>query len=245
MNTGLLLKELQSQKVSGFKGNIYHWTQVSFAFHSNNIEGSTLSEEQVEMMYTEHSFLTKSETTVYLDDLTMTMNHFKLFDYMLEHVNAPLSMDLLIDMNLILRRGTFEENSPRQDIGKFKIASYVTDDINAVQTYIPQDVVEELSALLEDYHGKRSIALRDIIDFHVQFENILPFGIGNGYIGRMVMFKECLLHDIMPFIILEQDKIVYLKGIKDYGLQPNLLLEMCHHEQVMYEDVCILLLNYE
>ena len=110
--------------------------------------------------------------------------------------------------------------------------------MNSIKTTDPEQVEEQLDCLLDDYAQKQAVTLLDIIDFHVRFERIQPFGDGNGRVGRMLMFKECLKHDIMPFVIMDQDKDFYLRGLREYDRQPNYLIELCLHEQDIYEDVC-------
>ena len=187
MDVDKLKSKLLSQKASAFKGNVYHWTQVCFAYHSNKIEGSQLSEEQAEMIYATHSFLTKREESVKLDDLIEMSNHFKMFDYMVDNVDKPLSKEIVIKMNVILKRGTSDEDNPRYNVG----------------------------------------------------------GFNNGIVGRMIMFKECLKHGIVPFVVLDQDKTFYLRGLREYSRQQNYLIDTCLHEQDLYEDVCRQLLNFD
>lgn len=240
-----LKNELLSQKASGFKGNVYHWTQVSFAYNSNKIEGSLLSEEQTEMIFETHSFITKSEEAVKIDDLIETANHFKLFDFMLDHIDEPLDKDMLIKMNVILKRGTTDESNPRYNVGGYKKVPNIIGMVNVIKTTAPQDVETEIDYLLETYQSKKEITFQDIIDFHVRFERIHPYGDGNGRVGRMIMFKECLRNDILPFVVLDQDKTFYLRGLREYDREPNDLIETCLHEQDIYENVCQQLLDFE
>lgn len=245
MDVGKLKSELLSQKVSAFKGNVYHWTQVSFAYHSNKIEGSQLSEEQAEMIYATHSFLTKREESVKLDDLIEMSNHFKMFDYMLDNVDKPLSKEMVIKMNVILKRGTSDEDNPRYNVGGFKIVPNMIGLLNAIQTIAPENVEKEMDSLLDGYLAKKEIALHDILEFHVRFERIHPLSDSNGIVGRMIMFKECLKHGIVPFVVLDQDKTFYLRGLREYNRHPNYLIDTCLHEQDIYEDVCWQLLNFD
>lgn len=245
MDISKLKKELLSQKSSRFKGNVYHWTQVSFAYNSNKIEGSRLTEEQTEMIYETHSFISKSEESVRLDDLIETTNHFKLFDYMLEHIEDPLSKEMFIRMNVLLKKGTSDESNPRYNVGGFKKVPNIIGLVNVIQTTAPQDVEKELDNLLEDYLEIDNVRIEDIIDFHVRFERIHPFGDGNGRVGRMIMYKECLKHDIVPFVVLDQDKTFYLRGLKEYNRNRTYLIDTCLHEQDIYESVCHQLLDFE
>lgn len=237
--------ELLAQKKSDFKGNIYHWTQVNFAFNSNKIEGSRLSAEQTEMIFETNSFITKGTESVRTDDLIEAINHFKMFDYMLEHIDEPISKQMMIDMNMLLKRNTTDENDPRYNVGGFKTVPNIIGLVNVIKTTPPEQVETELDVLLSDYMSKDQIALNDIVDFHVRFERIHPFGDGNGRVGRMLMFKECLKNDIMPFIVLDQDKNFYLRGLKEYDNEPNYLVETCMHEQDIYENLSEQLLDFD
>lgn len=240
-----LRNELIAQKESNFKGNIYHWTQVNFAYNSNKIEGSRLTSEQTEMIFETNSFITKSEESMKLDDLMETVNHFRLFDYMLEHIDEPVSKQMIIDMNVLLKRNTSDERNPRYNVGGFKKVPNIIGMINVITTTPPELVEKELDDLLNQYHSLHEVCVEDIIDFHVRFERIHPLGDGNGRVGRMIMFKECLKHDIMPFIILDQNKNYYIRGLKEYSSNQNYLVETCLHEQDIYESVCKQLLDFE
>lgn len=245
MDVNKLKNELLSQKESGFKGNVYHWTQISFAYNSNKIEGSRLTEEQTEMIYETNSFITKSEESIKTDDLLETMNHFKLFDYMLNHIDTAMTNEMFIEMNVILKRGTTDESNPRYNVGGFKTAPNIIGLVNVINTTPPADVESALEELLKDYQSIQIVSLHDIIDFHVRFERIHPFGDGNGRVGRMIMFKECLKNGITPFVILDRDKGFYLRGLKEYDNQSNYLIDTCLQDQDIYESVCNQLLDFE
>lgn len=239
-----LRDELIAQKESNFKGNIYHWTQVNFAYNSNKIEGSRLTSEQTEMIFETNSFITKSEESMKMDDLIETLNHFRLFDYMLDHIDEPLSKQMIIDMSVLLKRNTSDEKNPRYNVGGFKKVPNIIGLFNGIKTTPPQDVEKELDKLLVQYDSIKEVNIEDIIKFHVCFERIHPLGDGNGRVGRMIMFKECLKHSIMPFIILDQNKNFYIRGLQQYDGNPNYLVETCLHEQDTYESVCQQLLDF-
>lgn len=237
--------ELIKQKKSGFKGNIYHFSQVNFAYNSNKIEGSILTEDQTEAIFDTSSLIPKNDQLIKLDDLIETKNHFRLFDYMLDTLEKPLSKDMIIEMNKILKRGTSDEDNPRYNVGGFKIVPNIIGAINIINTTNPENVEEEIDSLLNNYNSKKNITLEDIIDFHYKFECIHPFGDGNGRVGRIIMFKECLKNNIMPFIILDDDKAYYMKGLKEYNNDKMLLIDTIKHEQDLYEKVCNKLLDFE
>ena len=235
MNIEKLKRELVSQKNSKFKGNIYHYSQVNFAYNSNKIEGSHLSEDETEEIFVTNSYIPKSDDVVKLDDLIEMKNHFKLFDYMLDIYEKKLDKNIIIEMNKILKRGTSDEDNPRYNVGGFKIVPNKIGLINVIDTSSPKDTPKDIDNLLSWYDSIENITLEDIIEFHYKFEKIHPFGDGNGRVGRMIMFKECLKNDIMPFIILDSDKPFYLRGLKNYENDKMFLIDTIKHEQDLYE----------
>ena len=245
MDTGKIKHELIKQKESKFKGNIYHFTQVNFSYNSNKIEGSRLTEEQTEAIFDTSSFISKSDDVIKLDDLTEAKNHFKLFDYMLDNVDKPLSKEMMIEMNKILKRNTSDEDDPRYNVGGFKVVPNIIGLVNIIKTSAPKDVEKDIDELLTDYLKLDKVTLEDIIDFHVRFERIHPFGDGNGRVGRMIMFKECLQNNIMPFIILDKDRPYYMRGLKEYDNDKQYLIDTIKYSQDVYEDVCNQLLGFE
>lgn len=245
MDVNKIKKELIKQKESKFKGNIYHYSQVNFSYNSNKIEGSRLTSDQTEAIFDTSSFILKSETLIKLDDLTEAKNHFRLFDYMLNNVDNKLSKEMIIEMNKILKRNTSDEENPRYNVGGFKIVPNMIGLVNVINTTAPEKVEEEIDKLLLEYNSKTDIALEDIIDFHYKFERIHPFGDGNGRVGRIIMFKECLKNNIMPFIVLDDDKPYYMRGLKEYENDKMFLIDTIKHEQDLYEKTCEELLNFE
>jgi len=245
MDINKIKKELIKQKESKFKGNIYHYSQTNFSYNSNKIEGSRLTSEQTEAIFDTSTFITKSNDLIMLDDLIESKNHFKLFDYILDNADEHLTKEMVIEMNKILKRNTSDEENPRYNVGGFKIVPNIIGTINVVNTTAPEDVENEIEKLLEEYNSKMNITLEDIIDFHYKFECIHPFGDGNGRIGRIIMFKECLRNDIMPFIVLDEDKAYYMRGLKEYEKDKMFLIDTIKHEQDLYQKVCEKLLDYE
>ena len=148
-------------------------------------------------------------------------------------------------MNKILKRNTSDEDNPRYNIGGFKKVPNIIGVVNVIKTTKPEDVEKELDTLLESYNSLKSVTLEDIVDFHVKFERIHPFGDGNGRVGRIIMFKECLKHGIMPFIILDSDKPYYMRGLKEYNNDKMFLIDTCRKGQDVYESVCKDLLDFE
>ena len=215
MNISIIKKELLEQKKSKFKGNIYHYSQVNFAYNSNKIEGNKLTEDATEEIFETDSFIPKTEDVIKLDDLIEMKNHFRLFDYTLDIIDEKLSKEIIIKMNKILKRNTKDEANPRYNVGGFKVVPNKIGLINIINTSSPKNVEKDIDNLLRWYENLENITIEDIIEFHVRFERIHPFGDGNGRVGRMIMFKECLKNNIIPFIVLDDDKPYYMRGLKE------------------------------
>ena len=245
MDLKKLKTELIEQKKSKFKGNIYHFSQVNFAFNSNKIEGGHLTEDETEEIFETNSFIPKADDAIKLDDLIEMKNHFRLFDYMLDIIDEELSKENIIEMNKILKRNTIDEDNPRYNVGGFKVVPNKIGLINVINTSSPADVEKDIETLLEWYKSIENVTLEDIIEFHVRFERIHPFGDGNGRVGRIIMFKECLKNNILPFIVLDTDKQYYMRGLKEYKNDKMYLIDTIKNEQDIYEQVCNQLLDFE
>lgn len=245
MNVDRIKDELIKQKNDRFEGNIYYYSQVNFSYNSNKIEGSRLTSDQTEAIFDTSSFIPKSNDLIELDDLIEVKNHFKLFDYMLDNVDKKLTKEIIIEMNKILKRNASDEDNPRYNVGGFKVVPNIIGVVNIIDTTAPEEVEEAIETLLNEYNSKSDVTLEDIIDFHYKFEKIHPFGDGNGRVGRIIMFKECLKNNIMPFIVLDEDKTYYMRGLKEYEHDKMFLIDTIKHEQDLYESVCEKLLDFE
>ena len=245
MDATKIKKALLKQKSTHFKGNLYHLSQVSFSYNSNKMEGSRLTEEQTEAIFNTASFIPKSEIAIKIDDLIEAKNHFKLFDYILDNLDQPLTKEMMIKMHQILKRNTTDEEKPYYNVGGFKVIPNVIGVVEVTKTTPPEKVSRDIELLLEEYHHKTNITIEDIIDFHVKFERIHPFADGNGRIGRIIMFKECLKNNLIPFIILDEKRSFYLRGLKEYHQDPQYLIDTCLDAQDKYEDICNDLLTYD
>lgn len=245
MNVDRIKDELIKQKNDRFEGNIYYYSQVNFSYNSNKIEGSRLTSDQTEAIFDTSSFIPKSNDLIELDDLIEVKNHFKLFDYMLDNVDKKLTKEIIIEMNKILKRNTSDEDNPRYNVGGFKVVPNIIGVVNIIDTTAPVEVEEAIETLLNEYNSKSNVTLENIIDFHYKFEKIHPFGDGNGRVGRIIMFKECLKNNIMPFIVLDEDKTYYMRGLKEYEHDKMFLIDTIKHEQDLYESVCEKLLDFE
>lgn len=245
MDLQKLKLELIEQKKSKFRGNIYHFSQVNFAYNSNKIEGGRLTEDETEEIFETNSFIPKKREAVKFDDLTEMKNHFRLFDYILDIIDDELNKDNIIKMNKILKRNTTDEENPRYNVGGFKVVPNKIELINIINTSSPENVEKDLTDLLQWYKSLKNVTLEDIIEFHVRFEVIHPFGDGNGRVGRMIMFKECLKNNIMPFIALDRDKPYYMRGLKEYKNDKMFLIDTIKNEQDIYKKVCEELLDFD
>ncbi len=164
---------------------------------------------------------------------------------MLDNVDKKLTKEIIIEMNKILKRNTSNEDNPRYNVGGFKVVPNIIRVVNIIDTTAPEEVEEAIETLLNEYNSKSNVTLEDIIDFHYKFEKIHPFGDGNGRVGRIIMFKECLKNNIMPFIVLDEDKTYYMRGLKEYEHDKMFLIDTIKHEQDLYESVCEKLLDFE
>lgn len=230
-----ILKILKEQKKSKIKGNIYHQVQTKFAYNTNRIEGSTLTEKQTIHIFETNTLLV-DDGIASVDDVIETTNHFKLFDYMLDTIDKPLSEDLIKEFHKILKTGTSDDREKDWfNVGDYKKLGNVVGDM---ETSKPIDVKEDIDKLLNEYLNKK-ISLEIIIDFHVKFEKIHPFQDGNGRVGRMIMFRETLKHNVIPFIIDEKNKQYYYRGLIKYREgEKGWLLDTIGSSQDDFEKLC-------
>ena len=218
-----ILQILREQKEMNLPGGLYHKVQVIFAYHTNRMEGSQLTEEQTRSMFETHTILSDN-AVLNIDDIIETQNHFRAFDFMLEHAKEDLSMDLIKQFHAILKRGTSDERKSWFKVGDFKA---LPNEVGGRETVALENVEQELRKLLESYHALSAVKVEDIIDFHAKFESIHPFQDGNGRVGRLIMFKEFLKYGIMPFIIDEQHKAFYDRGLQKYPGEKGYLMDTC------------------
>ena len=218
-----LLAFLKREKDSSLKGGIYHKIQIDLTYNSNHIEGSRLSHDQTRFIF-ETKTLGITDDAVKVDDIVETVNHFRCIDLAIEGANTKLSESFIKQLHYILKTGTTDSMKSWFKVGDYKM---VENEVGGSETVRPEDVATEMKALLADYNSKSEITFDDILDFHVRFESIHPFQDGNGRVGRLVMFKECLKHNIVPFIITEELKMFYNRGIKEWKNERGYLRETC------------------
>lgn len=227
-----LLYRLKEEKKIKLKGGIYHQTQVKFAYNSNHIEGSKLTEEQTRYIYETNTIGLEKEP-VNIDDIIETVNHFRCFDYILDCTEDILSEDMIKKIHFLLKSNTTDSRLEWFSVGDYKQRPNM---VGESKTTSPTKVRKEMQRLLFEYQQKQSISFCDIIIFHYHFEKIHPFQDGNGRVGRLIMFKECLKHNIIPFIIDEQHKLYYYRGLKEFEKEKGYLMDTCLSAQDMYKE---------
>ena len=218
-----LLAFLKREKDSSLKGGIYHKIQIDLTYNSNHIEGSRLSHDQTRFIF-ETKTLGITDDAVKVDDIVETVNHFRCIDLAIEGANTKLSESFIKQLHYILKTGTTDAMKSWFKVGDYKM---IENEVGGSETVRPEDVATEMKALLADYNSKSEITFDDILDFHVRFESIHPFQDGNGRVGRLIMFKECLKHNIVPFIITEELKMFYNRGIKEWKNERGYLRDTC------------------
>ena len=222
-NENNLLSVLKREKEAGLKGGIYHKIQIDLTYNSNHIEGSKLTHDQTRYIF-ETKTLGITDEAVKVDDIIETVNHFRCIDLIIEGANSRLSESFIKQLHYILKTGTTDSQKSWFKVGDYKM---LENEVGGIETTKPENVAKEIKSLLEEYNSKTEISLDDILDFHVRFESVHPFQDGNGRVGRLVMLKECLKHNIVPFIITEELKIFYYRGIKEWKDERGYLKDTC------------------
>ena len=228
-----LLKQLIEEKGIKLKGGIYHQIQINFAYNSNHIEGSRLSEDQTRYIYETHSIISNKEESISINDVNETLNHFRCFDYILENVNI-LTEELIKEIHKILKTNTLDSLQDWFKVGEYKLRP---NTVGGKRTTPPSKVKGEMRKLLKEYNEKENITFDDIIEFHYNFESIHPFQDGNGRVGRLIMFKECLRNNIVPFIIDEKYKAFYYRGLKEFEYEKGYLIDTCLSVQDKFKEL--------
>ncbi|MBE6683594.1 MAG: Fic family protein [Ruminococcaceae bacterium] len=218
-----LLYVLKDEKVRRAKGGIYHKIQIELTYNSNHIEGSRLTHDQTRYIF-ETNTIGITDESVRVDDIIETNNHFRCIDEIIDNATATLSEKLIKKLHLILKTGTSDSKKEWFSVGNYK---KIPNEVGGNETTLPENVSDEIKKLLKVYNEKTVITLEDIIDFHVQFERIHPFQDGNGRVGRLIMFKECLKHNIVPFIIEDDIKMFYYRGLKEWNNERGYLTDTC------------------
>lgn len=218
-----LLNVLTAEKLSKTSGGIYHKIQVDLTYSSNHIEGSRLTHEQTRYIF-ETNTIGLSDTAVKVDDVVEAANHFRCIDIIIDNVKKPLSETLIKQLHLTLKNGTTDARNEWFAVGDYKKHPNI---VGGKETSAPEQVSTDIKTLLDEYNAKKVKTLDDLIDFHYRFESIHPFQDGNGRIGRLILFKECLKNNVIPFIIDEELKFYYYRGLALWNEEKGYLIETC------------------
>ena len=237
-----VLEVLKQQKEMKLKGNLYHNTQIVFAYNTNHIEGNKLTEDQTRYIFETNTILFDGETLLSVDDILETANHFKLVDYMLNVAKESLTENMIKEFHRILKEGTMDSRKLWFNVGEYK---QVVNMAGSIKTSTPKQTPKDMANLLNWYNTLDKITIKEIIEFHARFEKIHPFQDGNGRIGRIIAFKECLKNNIIPFIILDKDKLFYYRGLKEYQnkTEKGYLIDICLNAQYQYKRMIEYYLN--
>ena len=218
-----LLDILKEEKKAKLRGGIYHRVQVDLTYNSNHIEGSRLTHDQTRYIY-ETNTIGIVDEAVRVDDIIETTNHFRCIDFIIDKANASLSETVIKQLHYLLKSGTSDSRKDWFAVGEYK---KLPNEVGGMDTAMPEDVSKEIKNLLAWYNAIENVTLEDIIEFHVRFEKIHPFQDGNGRVGRLIMFKECLKNNIVPFIIDENHKLFYYRGLKEWTRERGYLVDTC------------------
>ena len=228
-----LLVVLRQEKEARLKGGIYHKTQIDLTYNSNHIEGSRLTHDQTRYIFETNTIGIEGES-IRVDDIIETTNHFRCIDLIIDRAEERLTESLIKELHLILKSGTSDSRRDWFTVGDYKL---LPNEVGGNETTAPEDVHREMQALLKEYNGKKQKSFEDVIDLHQRFESIHPFQDGNGRVGRLVMFKECLANGYVPFIITEELKMFYYRGLREWNNVRGYLLDTCLTAQDNYKAV--------
>lgn len=230
-NVSPLLQILREQKSSKLKGSIYHRIQIDLTYNSNHIEGSKLTHDQTRYIYETNTIGITSDA-INVDDILETVNHFRCIDFIIDHAEERLTEDMIKQIHQLLKSGTSDSRKDWFAVGDYK---RLPNEVGGMETCPPENVHRQMKALLSEYNGKKHKSFNDILDFHVRFEQIHPFQDGNGRVGRLLMFKECLANHIVPFIITDDLKLFYYRGLREWGHVDGFLTDTCFTAQDQFK----------
>ena len=226
-----LLDILKEQKVSKYSGGIYHKTQINLTYNSNHIEGSCLSHDQTRYIFETNTIGLENEV-LNVDDILETANHFRCIDMIIDHAKDVLSEKFIKELHFVLKNGTSDSRKEWFVVGDYK---KIPNEVGGMNTTLPEEVAQRMKELLKEYNDKKEKSFEDILDFHVKFERIHPFQDGNGRVGRLILFKECLKYNIVPFIIDDHLKMFYYRGLKEWDYEKGYLIDTCLSAQDKYK----------
>ena len=226
-----LLDILKDEKAGRYPGGIYHKTQIDLTYNSNHIEGSRLTHEQTRYIFETNTIGIENEV-LNVDDVIETANHFRCIDMIIDNAKAVLTEKFIKELHLTLKNGTSDSRKDWFAVGKYK---KLPNEVGGMDTALPEEVADKMKELLREYNAKEEKTFEDILDFHVKFERIHPFQDGNGRVGRLIMFKECLKYNIVPFIIGDDLKLFYYRGLKEWDNEKGYLTDTCLTAQDRYK----------
>ena len=226
-----LLFRLREEKESRLKGGIYHRTQIDLTYNSNHIEGSKLTKEQTRYIFETNTLGVTTENTS-VDDIMETINHFRCIDYVINHATDKITEAHIKQLHAILKTNTSDSRKDWFAVGDYK---RLANEVGEQETVDPKDVHRAMKALLSDYNTLRQVTFDDILDFHVQFERIHPFQDGNGRVGRLLLFWQCLQNAQVPFIITDKLRLYYYRGLQNWGDTNGYLRDTCLTAQDHYK----------
>ena len=228
-----LLIALRQEMEAKLKGGIYHKTQIDLTYNSNHIEGSRLTHDQTRYIFETNTIGIEGES-VRVDDIIETTNHFRCIDLIIDRAEERLTENLIKELHLILKSGTSDSRKDWFTVGDYK---RLPNEVGGNETTAPEDVHREIKALFKEYNAKKRKSFEDILDLHQRFEAIHPFQDGNGRVGRLVMFKECLANGYVPFIIADELKMFYYRGLREWPRIKEYLRDTCLTAQDNYKAV--------
>ena len=228
-----LLDRLTEEMQSKTKGGIYHKVQVELTYNSNHIEGSRLSMDQTRLIFETATVGVEGET-LRVDDIVETSNHFRAIDYIIRNADALVTEGMIKELHRILKTGTTDASKDWFRVGEYKL---LPNEVAGRRTSLPEKVAQDMGCLLREYGSHGEHTLDDLIDFHVRFERIHPFQDGNGRVGRLILFKECLANGIVPFIISDDMKAFYYRGLSEWDNERGYLTDTCLAAQDRFKAV--------
>ena len=218
-----LLDILREEKNGKRAGGIYHKVQIDLTYNSNHIEGSRLTHDQTRYIF-ETNTIGVTDQSINVDDVIETSNHFRCIDMVIDRANSALTEKFIKELHSILKTGTSDSRKDWFNVGDYK---RFPNEVGGRETTLPEDVAGDMKSLLSDYNALDNVSLEDIVEFHVRFERIHPFQDGNGRVGRLILFKECLKHKIVPFIIEDDLKMFYYRGLAEWNSERGYLMDTC------------------
>ena len=219
---------------SGCKGGIYHKLQVELTYNSNHMEGSRLTADQTRYIFETNTIGVLKDETINVDDIIETSNHFRCIDLIIENRSKKLSEAFIKELHRVLKYGTSDSRKAWFAVGDYKKQP---NEVGGEITTLPRDVHAEMRRLLTEYENGAPKTLEDIVEFHARFEKIHPFQDGNGRVGRLIMFKECLRSGVVPFIIDASIKLLYYNGLKNWDSQHGYLISTCQLAQDAFREM--------